>query len=287
MVHPISNDECFDRYRKEISGIDVLEPEEVIACGRLARKGDIDARRLLILSHLKYVVDVARQHLGGELPLSELVCWGNLGLLDAVEGYDPDYSKDPEAVDDPEHPKKSKDVRSPGLFTTYAKWYIEKYIREAKKAWSGTGDNRPDIYEKMADYLTIDLNSKPRRKNSRIEPFAWLEEILLDAPAYSSDSEGETNESIVASESLDPSVWLSDEDSRNELNRILAETLSKEERLYIEEFFGYHGEPKSQWEIAREQLVDDPRIVARAINKAVAKLNRNKRIRELRGCISR
>lgn len=297
MFRSISNDECFRIYLREISNLPVLTHEEVIKCGRLARKGDIDARRLLILSHLKFVVDIASQHLGGGLPLSELVSWGNIGLLDAVEGYDPDYKKDPEVEEDPENPEDMKDARSPSLFTTYAKWYIEKYLREAKKAWTGrltkkdleAGDDRPDIYEKMAGYLSVDLNAKKKRKDKEdgIEPFAWLNDILLDSPAFSEDQDGATNESFIASASPDPAVLLADEDSKAKLNQILAETLSDEEKMYIKDYFGYDGnKPLFQWEIAKKYYVD-PRDVAKAINKAIIRLNKDRRIRELRGCISR
>ena len=290
------NDESFRIYRREISNLPVLTHEEVIKCGRLALGGDIDARRLLILSHLKFVVDIASQHLGGGLPLSELVCWGNLGLLDAVEGYDPDYKKDPEAEEDPENPEDKKDARSPGLFTTYAKWYIEKYIKEAKKAWTGrltkkdleAEDDRPDIYEKMAGYLSVDLNAKHRRKNRDdiIEPFAWLDEVLLDSPAYSEDRDGATKESLIASDSPDPAVYLADEDSKMKLNQILAETLSDEEKMYIMDYFGFEGkDPLFQWEIAKKYYVD-PRDVAKTINKVIMRLNKDRRIRELRGSIS-
>lgn len=288
----VQSDECLKTYLKELKNMPELEPQEVVALGRMARKGDIDARRILILGHLRYVVSIAKEYTGGGLSLSDLICWGNLGLLDAVEGYDPDYIHNPDAEDDPEHPEDLKDARDPKLFTTYAKWYIEKYIKQAKKAWLGKPTKKeieeygivPDVYEKMANYLCIDLNSKERRKNTKVEPYAWLDDLLLDHP-ISNDSDSDTYESIIDSGEPDPADTVCDNEITNDLVKILAETLDKDEKRYIEMYFGISGKPMYEWDIA-EQCNADLLVVAKTINAAIVKLNKNKKIRELRGGLS-
>ncbi len=288
MSHYAPSEESLDIYLNELRDMPELEPEEVVELGRLARKGDMDARRLLILGHLRYVVSVAKRHNGGGLPLSDLVCWGNLGLLYAVEGYDPDYKQDSNQI------KDDNGGRDPGMFTTYSKWYIEKYIREAIKAWQGRQskkdygptDEIPDVYGKMAEFLCIDLNSKDRRKNTKIEPFVWLDDLLLDKVIASGEKDGATYESLIPSSEPDPSVILSDDDARRDLQKIIDQTLSKDERMYLELYFGYYGKPMEEWDIARVCSVNVLKV-AKTINNAIVRLNKNQLIRELRGCISK
>lgn len=291
----VKSDECLKTYLKELKKMPELEPHQVVALGRMARDGDIDARRILILGHLRYVVSIAKQFTGGGLSLSDLICWGNLGLLDAVEGYDPDYTHDPNKEEDPEHPEDQKDERSPKLFTTYSKWYIEKWIKQAKKAWLNNPTKKEieeygvvqDVYEKMEKYLCIDLNSKEKRHNLKVEPFAWLNDVLyLDHPISDGDPDGDTYESIVASDQPDPLDVVVDNETTNDLIKIIAETLDPDERKYIEMYFGISGKPMYEWDIA-EQCNVDLLVVAKTINAAIVKLNKNRRIRELRGGISR
>lgn len=289
----VESDECLGTYLKELENMPELEQQEVVALGRMARDGDPDARRILILGHLRYVVSIAKEHVGEGLSLSDLICWGNIGLLDAVEGYDPDYVSDDEAEENPRKPKNKKDSRDPKMLTTYSKWYIEKYMREAKKAWIGRpskddygpNDEMPDVYGKMAKYLCIDLNSKERRKNTKVEPFAWLDDLLLDKPISNGDSDGDNFESIIASDSPDPSDTVVDNEITNDLIKILAETLDKDEKKYIEMYFGISGKPMYEWEIA-EQCNADLLSVAKTINAAIVKLNKSKKMRELRGGLS-
>ncbi|HED13528.1 MAG TPA: RNA polymerase sigma factor RpoH [Gammaproteobacteria bacterium] len=57
---------------------------------RFHEQGDLDAARQLVVSHLRYVVKVARGFMGYGLPLGDLVQEGNIGLMKAVKRYDPD-----------------------------------------------------------------------------------------------------------------------------------------------------------------------------------------------------
>ena len=117
----VESDECLGTYLKELENMPELEPHEIVALGRMARDGDTDARRILILGHLRFVVSLAKEHVGGGLSLSDLICWGNIGLLDAVEGYDPDYDPDDGAVENPRDSRNKRDSRDPKMLTTYSK----------------------------------------------------------------------------------------------------------------------------------------------------------------------
>lgn len=79
-----------DSYMDRVSRIPVLSrEEEVTLAGRFRAEGDIDAARELVLSHLRFVVHIARGYLGYGLPMGDLVQEGNVGLMKAVKRFDP------------------------------------------------------------------------------------------------------------------------------------------------------------------------------------------------------
>ena len=109
-------DGSFDAYLKEIMRYDLLTADGEKALARRVQKQDEDhidamtAREELIRSNLRLVVSVAKRYNGRGLPLPDLVEEGNLGLVHAVEKFDPEM-----------------DTR----FSTYATWWIKQAIRRA------------------------------------------------------------------------------------------------------------------------------------------------------------
>jgi RNA polymerase sigma-32 factor len=80
-----------DAYIDRVSQIPVLSKEGEIALAiRFRSEGDLDAARQLVLSHLRFVVHIARGYLGYGLPMGDLVQEGNVGLMKAVKRFDPD-----------------------------------------------------------------------------------------------------------------------------------------------------------------------------------------------------
>ncbi len=77
-------------YVREISRIPVLGPEKERALARRLRDGDADARRELIVSNLRLVLSIARSYAGRGVGLMDIVEEGNLGLIRAVEKFNPD-----------------------------------------------------------------------------------------------------------------------------------------------------------------------------------------------------
>lgn len=79
-----------DSYIHRVNQIPLLTQEEEVAYAqRFHGEGDLEAARLLVLAHLRYVVRVARGYLGYGLPLSDLIQEGNIGLMKAVKRFDP------------------------------------------------------------------------------------------------------------------------------------------------------------------------------------------------------
>ncbi len=79
-----------DSYVSHISQIPILSKEEEVALAtRLREDGDLGAARQLVLSHLRFVVHIARGYAGYGLPLGDLIQEGNIGLMKAVKRFDP------------------------------------------------------------------------------------------------------------------------------------------------------------------------------------------------------
>lgn len=94
-------------YLKEIGYTPLLTPDEEVHFGRLARAGDAAGRKRMIESNLRLVVKISRRYINRGLSLLDLIEEGNLGLIHAVEKYDPDRGF---------------------RFSTYATWWIRQAI---------------------------------------------------------------------------------------------------------------------------------------------------------------
>jgi RNA polymerase sigma-32 factor len=80
-----------DAYVERVSRIPVLSREEELALARRLRDhDDLDAARQLVLSHLRFVVHIARGYTGYGLPVGDLIQEGNVGLMKAVRRFDPE-----------------------------------------------------------------------------------------------------------------------------------------------------------------------------------------------------
>ena len=97
-------------YLNEIGLIPLLSANDELVLGSRARAGDADARRQLIEANLRLVVTVARGYVGRGIPLLDLIEEGNLGLMRAVDKFDPE-----------------RKLR----FSTYAVWWIRQAVQHA------------------------------------------------------------------------------------------------------------------------------------------------------------
>jgi len=99
-----------ETYLREINETALLTADEEKSLSRAISAGDASARDRMVRANLRLVVNIARGYSGKGLPLQDLIEEGNLGLLRAVEGFDPDMNT---------------------RFSTYASYWIKQSIKRA------------------------------------------------------------------------------------------------------------------------------------------------------------
>ncbi|MDZ4198480.1 MAG: sigma-70 family RNA polymerase sigma factor, partial [Kiritimatiellia bacterium] len=104
------DDKSIRIYLREIGQVELLTPKEEIQLAAKIRKGDAEARQRMIRANLRLVVKIAQDYARYGLPLLDLISEGNIGLMKAVERFDP---------------KKG------GKLSTYAAWWIKQGIKRA------------------------------------------------------------------------------------------------------------------------------------------------------------
>src|SRR5687768_13002167 len=107
MSGPGGDDDALERYLRDIGYQPALSETEERLLAALAATGDRDAERRLIQSNLRLVVRLARRYESSGVPLLDLIQEGNVGLMQALEHFDPD-----------------KGFR----FSVYASWWIRQAI---------------------------------------------------------------------------------------------------------------------------------------------------------------
>ena len=97
-------------YLNEIGANPLLTPEQELDYSRRARQGDETARQKMIEHNLRLVVNIAKHYLNRGMPLLDLVEEGNLGLIHALDKFDPERGF---------------------RFSTYATWWIRQNVERA------------------------------------------------------------------------------------------------------------------------------------------------------------
>lgn len=134
-------------YLKDIKNLPLLTPEEEISLAKRIKRGDKLARHKMIQSNLRLVINIAKRYSGLGVSILDLIEEGNLGLMKAVEKFNP-----------------KKGYR----FSTYAAWWIRQYISRAIANQGKTVRIPVYITEMMArfkkvtDLLSNSLKRKPR-----------------------------------------------------------------------------------------------------------------------------
>ena len=234
-------------YLGEIARIPLLDREEEQALARRVQAGDEQARERLTESNLRLVVQIARRYLNRGLPLPDLIEEGNLGLLRAVEKFDP-----------------SRNTR----FSTYATWWIRHFVVRALANQARTIRLPVHVEALLGRYareqkrLTQELGRAPTSEEiaqglgTTVEQVQELEEVRqppvsLDAPIGERDSRVAD---LVPDESADPSHTLGALlRQRADLATVL-DDLAENERRVLRGRFGLEGDEPDTLEAIGRRL---------------------------------
>ena len=265
-------------YLQEIAKTPLLTIEEEITLAKRIRRGDKAARDHMISANLRLVVKIAMDYKDFGLPLLDLISEGNIGLVKAVERFDP---------------------RKGGKLSTYAAWWIKQSIKRALANQSKTIRLPVHLVDKIskmrrtAMVLTEQLGREPTDEELAIElqiptsKVAHLKSVSvrpasLDAPV-GEDSDSATFGEIVGDENaLDPFEGLQEKNLTNDL-KAMVNSLDAREAEIIKLRFGLEGrEELTLEEVGRKFNVTRERIRQLeylALNKMRRAITRNEAIR--------
>jgi RNA polymerase nonessential primary-like sigma factor len=235
---PPETDAHFDAtrmYLSEIGFSPLLSAEEEVYYARLAQRGDANGRRRMIESNLRLVVKIARRYVNRGLALLDLIEEGNLGLIRAVEKFDPERGF---------------------RFSTYATWWIRQTIERAIMNQTRTIRLPIHVVKELNSYLQAarrlaqSLDHEPnaeeiaemlQRPLQDVKRMLKLNERVtsVDVP-LGKDSDKSLLDAIPDESNPDPSDVLQDEDVLANLEAWIAQ-LSDKQREVVERRFGLHG----------------------------------------------
>ena len=245
-------DELQRRYLEEINRYPLLSAGEEVELARLARAGDLEARKKLIVANLKLVITIARSFSTYGVPFLDLVEEGNLGLIKAVSKFDPE-----------------KGFR----FSTYASWWIRQAIVRAISDSSRTIRIPIHVFQLMTRYVFLAQEpdsekltgqEKAKRLKISLKRYRMLEELVENIRALdlasSLDSYTQLARAIEPTAGTDPEKIILQQ-MEHEGFAELMERLSDRERLILRLRFGFDdGEPHTLAETGEELKVSRERV---------------------------
>ena len=265
-------------YLREIGQTPLLTREEEVKLARRIKKGDQAARQQMIKANLRLVVKIAHDYASYGLPLLDLISEGNIGLMKAVERFDP---------------KKG------GKLSTYAAWWIKQSIKRALANQSKTIRLPVHLVDKIArmrrvgmqlseefgreptdEELGEELNMAPSKiaqlRTAAIRPAS------LDATVGQEEDGASLGDMIGDESATMPSEMLSDKNLRKAVMDLL-HVLDERELKIITLRFGLDGKKEMtleevgrKFKVTRERIRQLQNIALRKIKRALDKQDKLK-----------
>jgi RNA polymerase primary sigma factor len=265
-------------YLREIGQTPLLTREEEVKLARRIKKGDQAARQQMIKANLRLVVKIAHDYASYGLPLLDLISEGNIGLMKAVERFDP---------------KKG------GKLSTYAAWWIKQSIKRALANQSKTirlpvhlvdkiarmrrvamqlaeEFGREPTDEELAEELSMTAAKIAQLRTAAIRPAS------LDATVGQEEDGASLGDMIGDESAHTPSDLLSDKNMRSAVMAML-HVLDERELKIITMRFGLDGKKEMtleevgrKFKVTRERIRQLQNIALRKIKRALEKQDKLK-----------
>jgi RNA polymerase primary sigma factor len=260
-------------YLQEIGKTPLLTIEEEITLARRIRRGDKAARDHMISANLRLVVKIAMDYKDFGLPLLDLISEGNIGLIKAVERFDP---------------------RKGGKLSTYAAWWIKQSIKRALANQSKTIRLPVHLVDKISKMrrtamaLTEQLGREPSDEELAIElqiptsKVAHLKSVSvrpasLDAPIGEEGDSATFGEIVGDDNAVSPFEGLREKNLNTDLSNMV-NSLDKREAEIIKLRFGLEGrdeltleEVGKKFHVTRERIRQLEYLALTKMRKAMAK----------------
>ncbi len=264
-------------YLREIGLVKLLTPQEEIELAAKIKKGDKKAREHMIKANLRLVVKIARDYEGIGLPLLDLISEGNIGLMKAVERFDPAKG---------------------GKLSTYGSWWIKQSIKRALANQSKTIRLPVHLVDKiskmrrMAMKLQEIFGREPTDEELAAElgttagrvsmmRTASIRPASLDAPVGDDDSSS-YSEIVEDERAINPYDELEDKTVVNMLTDMVKH-LDDREATILRFRFGLDGgnektleEVGEKFGVTRERVRQIQNLALRKLRKMIEKLEKSK-----------
>ena len=270
-------DTAIKLYLREIGQVKLLTPQEEIALAARIKKGDKKARELMIKANLRLVVKIARDYDGIGLPLLDLISEGNIGLMKAVERFDPSKG---------------------GKLSTYGSWWIKQSIKRALANQSKTIRLPVHLVDKISKMRRVamrlqeefgreptdeELAEELGTSSTRISQMrmAAVRPASLDAPIGDEDSNNFAE--VVQDENADTPYEMLEDKTVTGMLQEMVKKLDPREATILCFRFGLDGgsektleEVGEKFGVTRERVRQIQNIALRKLRKMIEKLEANK-----------
>jgi RNA polymerase primary sigma factor len=266
-------DTAIKLYLREIGQVKLLTPQEEIELAARIKKGDKKAREQMIKANLRLVVKIAHDYEGFGLPLLDLISEGNIGLMKAVERFDPAKG---------------------GKLSTYGSWWIKQSIKRALANQSKTirlpvhlvdkiskmrrvamklqeEFGREPTDEELAEELGMTPSRVAQMRTAAIRPAS------LDAPI--GDDESNNFSEVIPDENAETPYEQLEDQTVTRMLQEMVKTLDPRESTILRYRFGLDGgtektleEVGEKFGVTRERVRQIQNIALNKLRKMIEKL---------------